>query len=348
MKLCTVIGARPQFIKHAALEHALSEENEIEHIVIHTGQHYDANMSEIFFKEFNLKKPDYKLSAGSHDPNKQIAFMRKEIEQILLDVTPDLLLVYGDTNSTLAGARAAEELNIKVIHVEAGLRSFNMEMPEEFNRIETDKISEILFAPSQLAMDQLASESINGQAVLIGDIMKDMVELAHQKGLLKAGKEDPHYYATIHRPYNTDDINRLLQILESLDALDERVVFSLHPRTKKMLVKDAIDLSKYSNMHFIEPVGYFDNLNYINNSTALLTDSGGMQKEAYWLKTKCITIRKETEWTETLREGWNHLLFEKLNELQDTLHQEPGSYDETLYGDGKAAQKIIDYLKSIS
>lgn len=347
MKLCTVIGARPQFIKHAALEFALSNQSNIEHIVIHTGQHYDDNMSAVFFTEFNLKKPNYMLDIRSHSHGKQTALMLMEIEKILIESKPDYLIVYGDTNSTLAGALAAKKLHIKVVHIEAGLRSFNMKMPEEVNRVMTDRISDILFAPSQIAMDHLKSEGLAEQSVLIGDIMKDMVAHARQKNLIKPNNSSDFYYATIHRPYNTDDVDRLQLIFETVNQLDKEVIFSLHPRTKHLAEKKEISLSQYSNIKFIDPVSYFDNLNYINDASALLTDSGGMQKEAYWLKTKCVTIRKETEWTETLQDGWNHLVFDDLNEIQVSLGKEPGLYDETLYGDGQAAIKILQHLKTL-
>lgn len=344
MKLCTVIGARPQFIKHAALEFALSNEEGIEHIVIHTGQHYDDNMSAVFFTEFNLKKPDYMLDIRSHSHGKQTALMLMEIEQILQETKPDFLIVYGDTNSTLAGALAAKKLHIKVVHIEAGLRSFNMKMPEEVNRVMTDRISDILFAPSKVAMDHLQNEGLADQSVLIGDIMKDMVEHAKQKDLINAKSNIHFYYATIHRPYNTDDVDRLRLIFNTLNNLDKRIIFSLHPRTKHLAAQKDISLAAYTNIEFIDPVPYFDNLNYVNDAAALLTDSGGMQKEAYWLKTKCVTIRKETEWTETLEDGWNHLVFDDLDEIKISLDTEPGAYDESLYGDGQAARKILEYI----
>jgi len=336
MKLCTVIGARPQFIKHAALEFALSIEPNIEHIVIHTGQHYDDNMSAVFFTEFNLKKPDYMLDIRSHSHGKQTALMLMEIEQILLETKPDYLIVYGDTNSTLAGALAAKKLHIKVVHIEAGLRSFNMQMPEEVNRVMTDRISDILFAPSQVAMDHLQTEGLSEQSVLIGDM-----------DLINSKSDSDFYYATIHRPYNTDDVGRLQLIFKTLHNLDKRIIFSLHPRTKHLAAQKDISLSAYTNIEFIDPVPYFDNLNYVNDAAALLTDSGGMQKEAYWLKTKCVTIRKETEWTETLENGWNHLVFDDLDEIQISLKTKPGVYEESLYGDGQAARKILKYILAV-
>jgi len=345
MKLCTVIGARPQFIKHAALEFQLSSEPDIEHIVIHTGQHFDANMSSSFFTEFNIKVPDYNLNIHSKKHGEQTAMMLGGIEKILLEIKPDFLIVYGDTNSTLAGALAAKKLCIKVIHIEAGLRSFNMDMPEEVNRVLTDRISNILFVPSNLAMTNLENEGLLNQSVLTGDIMKDMHSYAKLHNLIRSKNEVPYYYATIHRPYNTDNVERLNSIFDSLNNLDKRVIFSLHPRTKDRAVKMEIELSSYSNIQFVDPVPYFLNLNYIYNAAALLTDSGGMQKEAYWLKTKCVTIRKETEWTETLKSGWNHLVFDNLGDTQNILDLEPGIHDDLLYGNGRTAAHIIQYLK---
>ena len=344
MKICTVIGARPQFIKHAAFESALSEFEEIQHIVVHTGQHYDDNMSQIFFKEFELQQPDYMLQIGSHSHGKQTALMLIEIEKILQDTKPDFLVVYGDTNSTLAGALAAKKMGIKLVHIEAGLRSFNNEMPEEINRILTDRISDFLFVPSEDAMKHLEHEALNDQSFFTGDIMKDLVFISQAKNLIRDLDEDSFYYTTIHRPYNTDDQNRLRSILEELNSLDKKVIFSHHPRTKNLMSSWSIDVSEFQNIAFIEPVGYFENLSYIHSADALLTDSGGMQKEAYWLRTKCISIRSETEWTETLHDHCNTLVFNDLSEIKNELKKAPGPFNEDLYGNGKAAKIMIELL----
>jgi len=344
MKICTIIGARPQIIKHTALEIALQAYDNIDHIVIHTGQHYDDNMNQIFFDDFRLTKPDYQLRIGSHSHAVQTAMMMKEIEIILQDTLPDYLILYGDTNSTLAGALVASKLHIKIAHIEAGLRSFNMQMPEEINRVITDRISNILFAPSSIAMEHLLDEGLSDKAYLSGDIMKDLIShyLIYAKETQRASY--PYYYATIHRPYNTDIPARLIDIFISLNSLSHKVIFSLHPRTKALTQSQNIDLSQYQNITFIPPVGYFDNLNYVSEAHALITDSGGMQKEAYWLKTKCITIRSETEWTETLQNGCNHLVFDKLNELKSYTELDCGLFDESLYGDGKSAHYIISKM----
>jgi len=304
-------------------------------------------MSDIFFSEFHLQKPDYCLEIGSHSHSKQTSLMMIEIEKILLEVEPVYLVVYGDTNSTLAGALVATKLDIKTIHIEAGLRSFNMNMPEEPNRMITDRISDILFAPSQLAMDNLKQEGLENNSFFVGDLMKDLLFHAKHQNLIKTESDKEFYYSTIHRPYNTDHKKRLSTIFEVLDNLHKPVVFSLHPRTKHLSQSMDIRLSNFKNIQFIEPVSYVENLNYIHNASALLTDSGGMQKEAYWLKTKCITIRKETEWSETLQGGWNNLVFDKLEDIKGMLRLTPGQYYDSLYGDGRAAENIIAQIKNL-
>lgn len=344
MKICTVIGARPQFVKHAAFEYALSEYEDVEHHVIHTGQHYDENMSQIFFNEFELQQPDYMLQIGSHSHGKQTALMLIEIEKILAKIVPDYLVVYGDTNSTLAGALAAKKMGIKLVHVEAGLRSFNNDMPEEINRILTDRISDLRFVPSEDAMQHLKNEALLENSFVTGDIMKDLVHLTLRKELIRPIEHTNYYYTTIHRPYNTDDQKRLMDILTVLNQLDKDVIFSLHPRTRNLINNSAIDLTLYSNISFIEPVGYFDNLSYMYHAEALLTDSGGMQKEAYWLKKKCITIRTETEWTETLQNNCNVLVFDNLNLIKEKLKSPLGSFQENLYGSGFSAKEMIEII----
>jgi len=340
-KIIAVIGARPQFIKHAPIDYKAKSYNDLDLITIHTGQHYDANMSAIFFDQLNISKPNYMLEIGSYSHGKQTGRMMEQIEEIVLEEKPDGILVYGDTNSTLAGALVGAKLNIPIFHVEAGLRSFNKSMPEEQNRILTDNLSSLLFVPTENAIKNLDKENIKSGVIQTGDIMYDMILIAQQSGMLIEKKEEAYYLATIHRPYNTDDIGRLSYILRILDNLKLPVKFPLHPRTRNLLKKNMISLRDFVNIKFMEPVSYFENINLMFNSSAIITDSGGMQKEAYFLKTKCITVRPETEWTETLFNGWNTLLFDKLEKLPELIEQELGPYKENLYGKGDSSDVIL-------
>lgn len=338
-KIVAIVGARPQFIKHAPIELAFKETFNL--ITIHTGQHYDKNMSEVFFDELKLDKPNYKFNLGGGSHGAQTGKMLIEIEQVLQKENPDACIVYGDTNSTLAGCLAAAKLNIPVIHIEAGLRSYNKAMPEEINRIATDHMSSLLFCPNENARENLVSENIINNVFVTGDIMADMLRIAQSKLIPKS---EPYVYATIHRPYNTDNPHRLEDLFRTLNNLTDLVIFSLHPRTKKIANDNNIKLSMFENIQFIDPVGYFDNVNYICNSLLTITDSGGIQKEAYILKTKCITIRSETEWIETLENNWNHLVYEELGDILAYYHVKPGTHDANLYGDGYTANRILDII----
>ncbi len=343
-KIIAVIGARPQFIKHAPID--LVFKKHFEFLSIHTGQHYDDHMSQIFFDQLNISKPDYMLSIGSHSHGVQTAKMMEAIEPILLDQKPDAVLVYGDTNSTLAGALCAAKINIPVIHLGAGLRSFNKKMPEEVNRVLTDHLSSVLLAPTRTAIENLKKEGVINSVFFTGDVMCDMIKIANKIVNAKSkSKSKNYYYVTIHRPYNTDDSSRLQQILGALNGLKFPVIFSRHPRTLHKMRQMNIHDETFENITFIEPVSYFDNVAYIQGANALITDSGGMQKEAYMLKKKCVTIRSETEWTETLENKWNTLVFENIQQLKSTLEEPTGPYEANIYGDGKAAEKIKDIVQ---
>lgn len=344
MKIAVVIGARPQFIKHAAFELVAREVFDL--VTIHTGQHYDSNMSEVFFDELGIRRPSYMLDIGSANHGVQTGRMMIAIEEILEKERPDWTLVYGDTNSTLAGALVSAKLNIPVIHVEAGVRSYNRSMPEEINRVLTDQISSLLFCPVPIALENLAKEGVTKNVFLTGDIMLDMIQISREKGILKdqQGVGD-YYYVTIHRPYNTDDKDRLLYILDHLNTLDHKVIFSLHPRTRHKLVQSKFDFDSYRQIEFIEPVSYFENIRLQFNSRTVITDSGGMQKEAYMLRKKCVTIRSETEWPETLIGNWNTLLFSDLSRLQNILEGQSFHYQENIYGNGYAAEKMIEAIR---
>lgn len=342
-KFLAIIGARPQFIKHAPVEIAFKGQAEL--VSVHTGQHYDHNMSQAFFDELGMSRPKFMLNVGSHSHGIQTGKMMIELEKIVIQEKPNAILVYGDTNSTLAGALVGAKLHIPIIHIEAGLRSYNKDMPEEVNRILTDQVSTMLFVPTQNAADNLKKEGISENIYIAGDVMKDMVSIVNDRRLLAdAEDKDSYYYATIHRPYNTDGKERLAYILRTFDNLASPVKFPIHPRTRNRMKKFGMSEGDYSNVKFCEPFSYFDNMKQLYNSRGLITDSGGMQKEAYWMKRKCVTIRTETEWVETLYGGWNTLLFEDLSSLKDTLEVDPEIWNPLMYGENSASSEIIRHI----
>lgn len=341
--IISIVGARPQFIKHAPIQLAL--EKYFRALTIHTGQHYDENMSQVFFRDLGLPSPDYLFDQRETTlQGAQTGKMLAEIEKVLLKETPDLVLVYGDTNSTLAGALASSKLNIPIIHIEAGLRSFNRQMPEEINRVLTDQLSEMLFCPTDHAVENLKKEGILPSRIFrSGDVMCDMLRLVEPN--LRPIVSGEYYFATIHRPYNTDDPNRLKEIFDSFSSLKHKVYLAIHPRTQSRLLSFNINPDNYPNLELLEPQSYLDSLSLQKFSKGVITDSGGIQKEAYLLQKKCVTIRKETEWMETLSEGWNSLIFNKLSEIEDLLEESPGTHFPELYGDGKAANAITEMIK---
>lgn len=347
MVICVVIGTRPQFIKHAAIVVEMDKHETIEHFSIHTGQHYDPSLNELVFHDLHLSQPDYQLDIGSHSHAKQTGLMMLQIEEVIQQRHVDCLIVYGDSNSTLAGALVAKKNNISLVHIEAGLRSYNLSMPEEINRIVTDKISDVLFAPSHTAVKNLEQESVFGRIFQVGDVMKDLVLMAQNENRLTPSIDQEYIYASIHRHYNTDDAAYLKKMLNALHHLSLPVIFSLHPRTRSCLQKWNISHKEYDNINFMTPPAYFENLSFIANSVALITDSGGMQKEAYWLKTKCLTFRPETEWIETIQNDWNTLVYDSFEHLQQLIEKCPGGHDPQLYGNGNAANIIVDILASI-
>ena len=340
-KIACVIGARPQFIKHFPLEIELAKSFDVK--TIHTGQHFDENMSQVFFDELGIRKPDFhfKLTKSSHAG--QTAEMLALIESILIDEHIDLMLVYGDTNSTIAGALAAAKLNIPVIHVEAGLRSYNRAMPEEVNRVLTDHISSLLFCSSDIGVLNLKKEGITQGVYICGDLMKDALYML--KDRVTNYRDYTYILATLHRPYNTDDPQRLTGILNTLNKFGRRVIFPMHPRTQKVLEGIKYDYSDASNIEFIDPVGYIEMLSLLKFGDLIVTDSGGLQKEAYWMGKQCITVRSETEWTETLAGGWNTLIHDDYDRMIDIPTPISQEYSANLYGDGDAASKITTYLQ---
>lgn len=354
MRIVTIVGARPQFIKAAPVSKALRAAGHQE-ILVHTGQHYDYGMSKIFFEELNIAEPDVNLEIGSGSHGSQTGQMLIHIEQVLLAEKPDRVLVYGDTNSTLAGALAACKLHIPIAHVEAGLRSFNREMPEEHNRVLTDHCADLLFCPTRTAVDNLAHEGITKGVHRVGDTMYDAVlqfaEIARQRSTILQDLEiEPKEYllVTVHRPYNTDSPENLQAILSAFGELDEPIVFPVHPRTLKMLKTFNLN-SKIENLKLIEPVGYLDMLMLEQNARLILTDSGGMQKEAYFFAVPCVTLRPETEWVETVEAGWNVVVGAStpyiINAVRD-IHCELRRGSNNSFGDGDAATRICNVLKT--
>jgi len=350
-----VVGTRPNFIKLTALYPVLK--NYFDQIIIHTGQHYDYEMTRIFFEQLNIPEPDYNLNVGSGTHGHQTGKMLKRIEDVLLKEKPGLVIVYGDTNSTLAGALAAVKLHIKVAHVEAGLRSFDKRMPEEVNRVLTDHISDYLFAPTETAVENLHREGIFTGVYLTGDVMLDVliqsIKIARNKSkILKQLELKPKKYilATVHRAENTDNKENLKNIVEAFIESKESIVFPIHPRTKKCL--QAYDLLKTlensENILLIKPVGYLDMLVLEENAKKILTDSGGVQKEAYFLKIPCITLRDKTEWVETIRDGWNILVGTNKQKILRAIKEfEPKGRTYTYkFGKGDASVKIMRILNS--
>lgn len=350
LKVLTVIGARPQFIKACMLSNAFSSESNIQEIIVHTGQHYDENMSNVFLKQLKLPNPHYFLGTGSDTHGKQTAKMLLKLEDIIISEKPDIVLVYGDTNSTLAGSLAASKLHIPIAHVEAGLRSYNKKMPEEINRVLTDHLSTWLFCPSNTAVKNLENEGITQGVYQTGDIMYDAVlyykNVALQKSnILSNLKIAPktYYLATVHRAENTDNPQRLTAILEAFRQINEIVLFPLHPRTKNKIKQWNLEnLISSSNIKIVEPLDYFDMLAVESQAGIILTDSGGVQKEAYMLGVPCITLRDETEWVETVNSGWNHLTgadTEKILEATRTISVP--KVHKPLFGDGEDRKSVV-------
>jgi UDP-N-acetylglucosamine 2-epimerase len=351
MKIVSVVGARPQFVKAAAVSRKLRQRHE--EILVHTGQHYDYDMSGIFFDGLELPAPDANLAVGSGSHGQQTAAMLSGIEDVLRAERPDYLLIYGDTNSTLAGAVAASKLSVSIAHVEAGLRSFNRRMPEEINRRVADHLSDLLLCPSDTAACHLAAEGISQNVHVVGDVMLDVLQWARRRAetapsdiLDRLGVTAGAYLlVTIHRTENTDDVSRLLQILNALDALDEPIVFPVHPRTGKAIA--AANATLGPHIRQIDPLGYLDMIALTGSARLVLTDSGGLQKEAYWLGVPCLTLRDETEWVETVDAGWNALVGTDRDRIVEAVRAfNPPAAHPALYGDGCAAARCIELLEA--
>lgn len=370
-KLLTVVGARPQFVKAAVVSRAIADYNaacaggqQIKEVIVHSGQHYDINMSDVFFAEMNIPRPDHRLHLTKSTHGAMTGEILAGVETLIAAEEPDAVLVYGDTNTTLAGALAAAKMHVPVAHVEAGLRSFNMRMPEEINRVLTDRVAKWLFCPTEVAVVNLVREGFGADTASnrdkpvvanVGDVMYDAALYYSSKAVPSEpiakliGESVPGYYlATVHRAENTDDPVRLESIIGALDNISARlpIILPLHPRTRKILQTNRISTGR---INILEPVGYFDMLCLLKNCRGVFTDSGGLQKEAYFFSKPCITLRDETEWTELLDAGYNVLTGADLRQIvaaEEMLSKRKPDYSLRLYGDGDAGGKIVSKLAS--
>ncbi|NYT78467.1 UDP-N-acetylglucosamine 2-epimerase (non-hydrolyzing) [Alcaligenaceae bacterium] len=351
MKLLTVVGARPQFVKAGVVSRAIAAHPEITEVVIHTGQHFDPNMSDIFFSQLNMPKPDYMLGIHGGTHGEMTGRMLVDIERIIIDTQPDRLLVYGDTNSTLAGALAAAKLHVPVAHIEAGLRSFNMRMPEEINRILTDRVSDVLFCPTDAAVENLHNEGITDKVAHIlksGDVMEDSAKLFGEVSVVPdvAANLEGFVLATLHRAENTDDPIRLAGVVAGLNRVHRDiapVILPVHPRTRQAIAKAGLALDVIT----IEPVGYLEMLGLLKKCAIVVTDSGGVQKEAFFFRKPCVTVRDQTEWVELVSIGANRLCAPEEGAMLNAVREAARSTvedNENLYGGGKAAGRIADFL----
>lgn len=356
IKILTIVGARPQFVKAAALSREIANHAEIEEIIVHTGQHFDTKMSEIFFDEMQIPKPKYNLEIHSLSHGAMTGRMLESIESIILRESPRLVLVYGDTNSTLAGALAAKKIHVKVGHVEAGLRSFNTEMPEEINRVLTDRISDFLFCPTDRAIENLKNEgfgSMNCKIIKTGDVMQDAAYFYARQSqgkstILKDLRLEEFVICTMHRAENTDDISRLKSIISALNKINQKlkVVLPIHPRTKAVIESNNLKVE----FNLIDPVGYFDMIELLKNCELVFTDSGGLQKEAFFFEKNCITMRDQTEWVELVSGGFNLLTGADEGRILNAFNlmaNRKSDFKINLYGNGTAAKVIVEILKTL-
>ena len=355
LKLLTIIGARPQFIKAAAFSNTVKNYPEVKEVIVHTGQHYDKNMSKVFFDELSIPKPKYILTSGGKSHGEMTGYQLNEIEKIILLESPDYVIVYGDTNSTLAGALAAVKLHIPIVHIESGLRSFNSRMPEEINRILTDRISTLLFCTSKTAVENLYNEGFKAfpsRIFQVGDIMFDSIKLFSSMKNNDLNFNPPFALCTIHRQENTNNVNRITEIFEGLNYISNEINIKLplHPRTRNILNSLQIELN--DNIEVLEPLSYNDFIGLMEHSEIIISDSGGIQKEAYFLKKNCIILRDETEWTELIDSGNNILVGANKNRLKEAFRKRKKlnqNFSDFIYGDGNTAEKIIfELLKSFN
>jgi UDP-N-acetylglucosamine 2-epimerase len=351
MKIFSIVGARPQFIKLAPLSSCLAGLHE--EFIVHTGQHYDYAMSEKIFEDLGIRKPDIHLGIGSGSQATQTGEMMIKLEAVMVEKKPDLVIIFGDTNSTLAGAIAAAKLNIPIVHIEAGLRSYNKSMPEEINRIASDHVSKYLFAPTETAVTILKSEGLGSNTYFTGDIMvdtmKNSIQIAIQKSDIISRLElesEEYNLLTLHRNYNVDDTKILVHLLTQLGYLKEKIIFPVHPRTKKMLTESSFSVP--SNIVTTEPQGYLDFIRLEYSAKRIITDSGGIQKEAYILQKPCITLRTETEWVETVKEKWNLLLDPSDKNIASKISAfEPPKKQKEIFGQ-EVTKKMVSIINSMN
>ncbi len=349
MKIISIVGARPQFIKLGPLSKKIR--HQFDEVIIHTGQHFDPDMSELFFEQLCIPKPKYNLGINSGEHGNQTGRMLIELEKVVMEEKPDAVIVFGDTNTTLAGALVASKLHITTFHIEAGLRSFNRTMPEEINRILADHTCDFLFAPTHTAVRNLKQEGLVDRATKTGDIMVDALfenlpKAKKEPTILKSLHIEPENYhvLTLHRPYNVDNPKKLSRLLMALNDLVFPVIFPVHPRTRKIIYRN--NLAVLQNIKPIAPIGYLDFITLMSNSRKIITDSGGIQKEAYILKKPCITLRAETEWIETVHDGWNILINDNYNNLKKIIHKfNPTSPQTDIFGKNVAA-RMVDEIKA--
>jgi UDP-GlcNAc3NAcA epimerase len=352
MKIMTILGARPQFIKAGSVSRQIQKTPEITEIIIHTGQHYDSNMSDVFFDEMKLQKPDYYLGIGNKSHGAMTGQMIEKIEEVALEEKPDWIMVYGDTNSTLAGAIVASKLHINLAHIEAGLRSFNMKMPEEINRILTDRVSQLLFCPTKVAQQHLKNEGFDNfdcKYLNSGDVMQEGSQFYSQFAVAPDCEvKEKYVLSTIHRPENTDNKENIMAIFDALEEIAsiQQVILTLHPRTRKIL--EGLE-RKIENITIIDPVGYLEMLWLLDHSDMVITDSGGLQKEAFFFAKPCITLRNETEWVELVEHGFSILAGSSKDKILSVYNERKHfntNYSHDLYGNGKASQRIIREILS--
>lgn len=349
MKILTVIGARPQFIKAATLSRVIRERDDIEEVIVHTGQHFDNNMSSIFFEQMDIPEPDYNLNINSLNHGAMTGRMLAEIEKVLLIENPNIVVVYGDTNSTIAGALAAKKIHIPVAHIEAGLRSYNMDMPEEINRILTDKIADFLFCPTDTALYNLMKEGFDDSEIFIdnvGDVMLDAALFYAKKEQKPAFDVSSKFIlATVHRAENTNDLSKLKDIISALNEINSiiPVIIPLHPRTRNIIEQAKLK----PEFTIVNPVGYLEMIYLLKHCSMVLTDSGGLQKEAFFFKKFCITMREQTEWVELVENKYNKIVGSNKDKIIETFHEVINrniDFDKSLYGDGEASSRIIQLL----
>jgi UDP-N-acetylglucosamine 2-epimerase len=341
-RLLSVLGARPEVIQAAALTAQLARH--FDEVLVDTGQHYDPEMAADQIADTRLPPPAYNLGVGSRSDDEQLEVGELRIREVIDSERPDAVLVRGDTNATLAGARAAHGSGLPVIHVEAGLRSHRDDMPEERNRVETDRVADLLCAPTQAAVSNLEREGVQGRIRLTGDVLYDML-LAFRGNIPPSGEGEPYVLATIHRGYNTDDQQRLAAVLDCLAAVPYRVVFPLHPRTRRRLLETGLDIPQ--NVEIRNPVPYSTMLSLERDAVAIVTDSGGVQREAYSWRVPCITMREETEWVETVETGWNVLVGVEPESVRDAFRRKEPDEHPPIFGDGNAAARIVDEVRDL-